>query len=276
MLHIITLNWQGKEKLERLYPSLLNNIKNLNVPVRWHIKDNASTDGSIELIESWKDDNVVLHKYPHNNDNYSKGMNFLIKESGAKDNDYVMTLNNDITFNDSTSIAKMIQLQQKTGAGAVGAKLNYTNTTKIQHAGVLFSDMRLPFHYRLNEQESKQDRRNRYFPVVTGAITLFPGSVIMNVYDKNTSGIKGFNENYHWAFDDVDCCMRITFNLKNPVVYCGETSISHDESASLKKNPINKLFFQKNADLFKRDWTKVINTGLVKEYQKNPNFNVVE
>ena len=38
------------------------------------------------------------------------------------------------------------------------------------------------------------------------------------------------------------------------IVYCGNTVILHEESASLKKNPVQKLFMHNNVTHFKKKW----------------------
>jgi GT2 family glycosyltransferase len=66
------------------------------------------------------------------------------------------------------------------------------------------------------------------------------------------------DENYHWAFDDVDFCLSIKYNLNKQIVYCGKTNIFHEESASLKKNPVNKMFMGHNWNLLRSKWSSRI------------------
>jgi GT2 family glycosyltransferase len=90
---------------------------------------------------------------------------------------------------------------------------------------------------------------------------------------ENESGNKGMDENYHWAFDDVDLCLSIGVGQNKKVVYCGQTSIFHEESASLKKNPANKLFMRHNTTYFKNKWKgKYTNDQDV--FTKNANHNL--
>ena len=67
------------------------------------------------------------------------------------------------------------------------------------------------------------------------------------------------DEGYHWAFDDVDLCLSIKYNMGKKIVYCGSTNIFHEESASLKKNQVNKLFLTHNLQhLFKKWGTRYV------------------
>lgn len=269
---IITLNWNGKDKISKLKQSLLPALSNLEY--EWFIKDNGSIDGSVEEIRNWNDIKVNLIPYPNNNQNYSQGMNFLFKEASPKDNNIIITLNNDIIINDPKSIKNMLRiLQEDKEVGLVGAKLNYTNTNKIQHCGVLFHKSNgLPYHYRAGVEEKERDRMNRCFPAVTGAVSALRADTFANCFD-NKSGLKGFNEKYFFAFEDIDFNLRINHHLKKKIVNCGETNIFHEESASLKKNPVHKLFFNQNCKLFIEAWHKEINVLLEDKYN-NPKYAV--
>lgn len=268
MLHILTLNWQGREKIEKLRDSLIPALQGLDYT--WHIRDNGSTDGSIETIRGWGDPRCHLISFPHNRENYAQGMNSLFQASGASGDDVIMTLNNDIVINNTTSISNMFTLlNSDSEIGLVGAKLNYTETKKIQHCGVLFSRTnRLPYHYRAGMSESSRDTANRYYPAVTGAVAMLRADTFVNCAE-NKSGRRGFDENFHFAFEDIDMSMCIAHHLKKRNVYCGQTDIYHEEGASLKKNPVHKMFFHQNCNIFLERWAPQIELGLEAKYVDN-------
>jgi hypothetical protein len=272
MLKILTLNWNGADKLATLQKSLLPALDGLDYT--WYIRDNGSIDNSVKLIESWANDKIVLIKYPNNQKNYAQGMNFLFKEATPNDDDLILTLNNDVILQDTTSIKNMIKLlQEDKNIGIVGAKLNYTNTNNIQHCGVLFHKRNgLPYHYRAGVAEAERDCANRYYPVVTGAVSMLPAQIFANCYE-NPSGMRGFKEEFFFAFEDVDMCMRISKYLNKKVVYCGQTNIFHEESASLKKNPVHKMFLNNNCKLFLDAWYKDIDVLLSQKYE-DANYNL--
>ncbi len=274
MLNIFTLNWQAKQKIHELHESLQKSLEGLEY--RWFIKDNASTDGSIEEIESWQDPNVVLFKYPHNKDNYSQGMNYLLYQANPKSTDLVLTLNNDVVINDPQSIKNMIEIiNNDSSVGLVGAKLNYKNTDMIQHCGVLFHPSNgLPFHYRAGQKETLYDQTDREFPVITGAVALTKMSVINECIEKDTLFKDFLNPKFNWAFEDVCFAMRVKYILNKKVVCCGRTSIFHEESASLKKNPVNKLFQNDNMRLFTDLYSKYLDRTLVNTYTKDPKYGI--
>lgn len=253
MLHILTLTWNGIDKLSRLHDSLMPALEGIDY--RWLIKDNDSKDNTADIASSW-DGEIKVVRYKDNRQNFSEGCNVLFQEASPNDKDYVMLLNNDVTFNDTSSIKDMLSIIQKDNSvGMVGARLLYTNTDLLQHAGVIFDPTyKTPMHFRAGQKTDDDAVRNRNFQVVTGAVCITKAEYFKNSFDKNKSGIKGMDENYFWAFDDVDLCLSIKHNMKKKVVYCGTTNIFHDESGTLKKNPTNKLFLNHNLKYLFGKW----------------------
>lgn len=268
-LFIFTLNWEGEDKLKKLAPTLLNSLQDIDY--QWFIKDNNSQDKSIEYLTSLNNDKIQTFAYKNNAQNFSEGMNFLFNETKPQDDDYILLLNNDVIINDKMSIKNMIDIMNNDPAvGVVGARLLFTNTNKLQHAGVVFNPNHLmPIHFRTNQVSDNDALKNREFQVVTGAVLLTQAKYYKNVSET------GMDQNYRWAFDDVDLALSIKYNMNKKIVYCGNTNIFHEESASLKKNPVNKLFLPHNVSYFKNKWKNkyILDQGL---YAKDPKYKLYE
>lgn len=271
MLYILTLTWNACDKLTKLHDSLIPALAGIDY--QWIIKDNDSKDDTVAVANTWGD-KVKVIKYPDNRQNFSQGVNHCFHEANPKDDDMVLLLNNDIVFNDTESLKHMIALL-KDDVGVVGARLLFTGTNQLQHAGVVFDENhKYPIHFRAGQVSDVNAEKNRLFQVVTGALLLMYAGDFRKIF-KNKSGIDGMDENYHWAFDDVDLCLSVNYNLKKKIVYCGKTNISHEESASLKKNPVNKMFLHHNTSYLKSKWLGKY--ALDKSvYEKNPKHNVFE
>lgn len=254
MIKILTLNWNGKDKLQRLYPTLLNAFEDLKW--EWYIKDNGSKDESLFLEKEWNNSQIHFVKCDHNNDNFAKGCNILYKESSSKEDDFILLLNNDVIFNDNVSVKNMTKIFNDKDVGLVGAKLLYSNTNNIQHAGVIFDRKRasLPCHFMANKSNKEFDSKNREFQATTGAVWLTKSNIYENICRTNKSSYNGLDENFHWCFEDVSAGLSIKYDLNKKVVVCGSTNIFHEESASLKKNPVNRLFLKHNVDYFLNKW----------------------
>lgn len=255
MLYILTMTWNGCDKLTKLYQSLIPALGHTSYT--WLIKDNASKDNTVETVKEWEG-NIKVIPYKDNRQNFAEGMNYLFAEAAPADNDLIMLLNNDIIFNDTTSLSNMLAILHKDPTvGAVGARLLYTGTDKLQHAGVVFDKTyKTPLHFRVGQVSDADAEKNRLFQVVTGAVLVTKADYYRNAFNKNKSGARGMDENYHWAFDDVDLCLAIKYHMDKKIVYCGNTNIFHEESATLKKNPANKLFLSHNIKHLFEKWQK--------------------
>jgi O-antigen biosynthesis protein len=270
-LFLLTLTWNACDKLTKLKETLIPNLNGLNW--KWIIKDNNSKDDTFEVASQWGN-NVHVVKYPDNKQNFAQGVNFCFHEANPKDEDMILLLNNDIIFNDTTSIKNMITCL-KDDVGAVGARLLYTGTNRLQHAGVVIDpNFRAPIHFRAGDENDEHSEKNRYFQSITGALLLMRAGDFRKIHT-NASGICGMDENYHWAFEDIDVCLKLKHDLNKKIVYCGKTNIFHEESASLKKNPVNKMFQNHNLDYFRSKWMSKFVIDRV-FYERDKNYALVE
>lgn len=253
MLNILTLSWNGCDKLTKLKESLIPALEGLSYT--WFIKDNGSKDDTVATTSNWGDKVKVL-SYKDNRQNFSAGVNYCFNAAAPADSDLIMLLNNDVVFNDTKSIHNMLRIiQNDQSVGVVGSRLLYSNTNLLQHAGVVFNPQySTPMHFRAGQTSDQNAERNREFQVVTGAVLITRAELFKNVWSQNASGVKGMDESFHWAFDDVDLCLSIKYNMGKKIVYCGNTNIFHEESASLKKNPINKMFLSHNLSYLFGKW----------------------
>ena len=270
---ILTLNWNGVDRLKTLAPTLINSLDGLNY--QWLVKDNASEDNSCEYLESLENKNIKVIKYKNNLQNFSQGNNLLFNEASPADDDYVLLLNNDIIFNDKASIKKMIKLMEEdSNIGVVGARLCFTNTKNLQHAGVVYSPRaNSPLHFRLNQKSDANAEKDRLFQTVTGAVLLTKAEYYKRANYNKVSGNYGLSEIFHFAFDDVDLCLAIHYNMEKKILYCGSTDIYHEDSATLKKSPTNRLFLPHNLNVLRTKWAHRFCLDQLM-YEQDPKYNL--
>ncbi len=280
MIHVLTLTWNGLDKLKKLKDGLIRNIKTLNQPTKWYIRSNGCSDGTKKWLENWDDGRlevIPLFK-DHNRDNFAQGVNSLYWQAMCNcepDNkgiiaygkdDFILLLNNDIIFGDDISLTKMYNLiKNNRQIGVVGARLLYNNSNSLQHSGVAFSKRynSLPYHFRHKEESDKSAEKNRYFQAVTAACCLIRGVDFIEL-----------DELFFWCYEDIDFMLRIGEAGKK-IAYCGETKIYHEESVSLRRNPINKIFLQQNIKRFREKWSGKYDLDYEK-YITNPNYKLVK
>jgi len=149
----------------------------------------------------------------------------------------------------------------------VGARLLYSGTDKLQHAGVIFGPRygKMPYHFRRGEKSDSNAKKNRYFQAVTAAVCL--------INPVSFRRVGGMDCNLRWAFEDVDLNLKI--GQQEKIAYCGETKIYHEESASLAKNPVNKLFLNHNVTYFKNKWFGKYDLDHEK-YLADPKYNEIK
>lgn len=243
MIHIITLTWNGLDKLKRLSGTLEEACSKLDQDVCWYVRDNGSNDGTVEWFQKYNGVALKPLLVGHNRDNFAQGVNSLVEIANPAEGDFILLLNNDIIFGDRESLANMLVLMNDSQIAVVGARLLYVGTNKLQHAGVIFGPRygNMPYHYRHHEESDKHAMKNRYFQAVTAACCLVRANDFVKM-----------DEKMFWAFEDIDMCLRI--GKKKKIAYCGQTNIFHEESASLNKNPMNRLFMQQNVARFKEKW----------------------
>lgn len=272
MIHVLTLTWNGQDKLEKLTPGLVKNLQNTGQEFQWYVRDNGSKDKTVDYLYTWNEKiDIEVLQANHNRANFAEGVNSLwfraMDEAhnrkqkdgdiivkgrsigpttiGRMLDDFVLLLNNDIVFGDDDSLSKMMKLMDDPEVAVVGSRLLYMGSNKLQHAGVIFGQRygNMPYHYRHGEPSTKETECNRYFQAVTAACCLIRARDFIQM-----------DEKFNWAFEDIDMCLRIGEKGRK-IAYCGETNIYHEESATLKKNPVNKMFLQPNVKRFKDKWT---------------------
>lgn len=285
---ITTLTWNSGAKIPRLYPSLIKNLDAIpDLDWHWYIRDNGSKDETVNTIKSWNHPRIHLFEAGHNRHNFAEGQQTLayVALSGEdslrepKDckfadlnvdltDTHLLLMNDDVEFVDEVSLQKMLDLMNSDEKiGIVGCRLLYHGTNLLQHSGTIFSTKYngLPYHYRHGVESDADAEKNRYFQAVTGAVSL----IRMTDFVK----VEGFDLNLIWAFCDV--CLNVKIGCTGQkIAYCGGTKIYHEESASLKKNPVNKLFVNHNVAHFKKHYQDKVQMDLEK-YQADPNYNVI-
>jgi len=264
MIRVLTLSWNGLGFLNKLRDGLFRNLDKTGCPYEWYIRSNGCTDGTPDEAIRWENTKVLAKN--HNRDSFSKGVNSLFDLASPDDSDIILLLNNDIEFISDNNIKMMISLLKDNAAGMIGSKL-YNEDKTISHYGIVISHKygNLPWNFKSGQKSTKYDSYDRKFQAVTAACCVLTSKIFKKV--------NKLNEDYNWCFEDVDLCLKISINENMPIFCCGNTNIIHQTSASLKKNPVNKLFMSHNVNVFKRNWGNkcIIDHQL---YLNNPKYGL--
>ena len=187
--------------------------------------DNGSGEAVKKKIEEMTADAPdILYIYEPMEFNFSKMCNLGAERAKGS---LLLFLNDDIEATHTGWFSDMAKLAERPHVGAVGCKLLYPDTDKIQHAGITNLPMG-PVHKLqfLRDNKCYYDNRNRGIRNVS-AVTAACLMVRREVFEE----AGGFCESMQVAFNDVDFC----FTLLEKGYYnavCNHIHLLHHESMS--------------------------------------------
>lgn len=238
-ISVVIVNYNVREFLNNALVSLFKSLEGYSAEV--FVVDNASDDGSIELIQ--KNYPTVQLIVNAANLGFAKANNQALARSKGK---YLLLLNPDTIIQEDT-IKKLIAFFQSTAdAGIVGCKIlnpdgsfqlpcrrsfptPWTAFTKTFGLSALFPKSKIFARYNLTYLD----------PDETYEVDAVSGSFMMvkrEVYDK----IGGLDETFFMYGEDLDWCYRVQQSGWK-VYYVPTTSIIHYKGESTKRSDIDEL-----------------------------------
>lgn len=187
--------------------------------------DNGSGEAVKKKIEEMTADTPdILYIYEPMEFNFSKMCNLGAERAEGS---LLLFLNDDIEATHTGWLSDMAKLAERPHVGAVGCKLLYPDTDKIQHAGITNLPMG-PVHKLqfLRDNKCYYDNRNRGIRNVS-AVTAACLMVRREVFEE----AGGFCESMQVAFNDVDFCFTLLEKGYYNVV-CNHIHLLHHESMS--------------------------------------------
>ena len=203
-----------------------------------------------------KNQKIKILEYPEKGFNYSKIINFGVKNCSG---DFILQLNNDTKLLTNDWLEKFIGYAQQKEIGAVGAKLYFKNKA-IQHAGIaigvggfaanIFSRLRNGLRGYCGKENLIQN-----LSAVTGACLFARKEIYEEVKYMD-------EENFKVALNDVDFCLKIR-ERGYRIVYNPYIELIHYESFSrgYEDTPEKKERFKKEIKYFKEKWKLFLETG---------------
>ncbi|MFQ3549060.1 MAG: glycosyltransferase family 2 protein [Armatimonadota bacterium] len=236
-LTISIVNWNTKDELENCLNSILNQKCNFEFDII--VVDNASTDGSVEMLLDCFSDKIKLIK---NNQNlgFGKAHNQSINQS---ESEFILLLNPDCYLISEDVLQKIINyIDSDSGIGILGPKIINPNGSlqysarrfPIMLAGIfrhtifgkLFPNNRYVKEYLMTDWKHDEVREVDW---LSGAAMLLRKDML----DK----IGYLDERFFMYCEDIDICKRAhLFGWK--VVYNPRVELEHRIGAASDKNPI--------------------------------------
>lgn len=237
-LSIIIVNYNVKEFLQNLLHSIDKASKNLSTEI--FIVDNASDDGSIELIKNkFPDVNLIEND---TNLGFGKANNIALEKAKGE---FILLINPDTIVAENTLQKSIDFLKKNKDAGLVGCKIlnpdgtlqlacrrsfpgPWTSFCKVTGLSNLFPSSKLFARYNLTFLDENQ----------TYEVDAISGSFMMmkrDVYEK----VGGFDEQFFMYGEDLDLCYRIQ-KAGYKVYYLHTTQIIHYKGESTKRSSFDE------------------------------------
>ncbi len=196
--------------------------------------------------------------------NYPKVNNYgALCSEGA----VLLFLNNDTEALNSDWLINMLRHAIRKDVGAVGAKLFYPDGT-IQHAGIVVGVGGVAVEYHKGFDGAEAGYFNRL--AIVHNVAAVTGACLMlrrELFDT----VKGFDESYALAYNDVDLCLRL-MELGYPTVWTPFSELLHSESKT-RGYEITQAQRQRLNDesmRFTKRWRHILDEG---DPYYNPNLS---
>lgn len=237
-LSIIIVNYNVKEFLKNLLHSIHKATQNLSIEII--VVDNASDDGSLEMIKEKFPDVILIAN--EKNFGFGKANNIGLEKARGK---YILLINPDTLVSEDTFTKLIKFFNSHPEAGMVGCKIlnpdgtlqlacrrsfpgPWTSFTKVTGLSNLFPKSKLFARYNLTYLDENQ----------TYEVDAISGSFMMfrkEVYEK----VGGFDEQFFMYGEDLDLCYRVQ-KAGYKIYYVHTTQIIHYKGESTKRSSLDE------------------------------------
>lgn len=230
---VVILNYNGRNFLKQFLPSVIQYSGHAKIIVA----DNASTDDSIQLIESEFAAQVEVLKM-HRNRGYCGGYNFALNKIDAE---YFVLLNSDVEVTPDWIEPIITLLRSDSSIAAAQPKiLSFHKKNKFEYAGAAggFIDMLgYPFcRGRLfTDLEEDRGQYNDICPVfwATGACLFIKSELFKK--------LGGLDEDFFAHMEEIDLCWRLN-RAGYQVYYHGGSTVFHVGGGTLSASNPRKTY----------------------------------
>lgn len=241
LVSIIVLNRDGLKYLKILFEDFDKKTNYSNYEIIF--VDNASSDGSVEYIESLDLDIVIIEN--EKNLSFSKANNDAVKMANGE---YILFLNNDIEPTFGWLNEMMGTILYNENIGAVGAKLIFpyfeesekqNKSFSIQHYGGIFREQVCnQFDYAARHQYKfsknifdEKFLNNKKCIIATAAVFLIKKETFLK--------LNKFDENYWYGFEDVDLNLKLYKNGFNVIIASAALLLHYESVTRIKEKKQN-------------------------------------
>ena len=234
------------------------------------VVDNGSSDGNRAAVTDMQKEYDFRYIYEKREFNFSAMCNIGVKASSGR---LIFLMNDDVEVIEKDWMRLMAGQAMQPHAGAVGAKLYYADTVRMQHIGI--TNLEAGPAHKLTTYPDDHDyyygRNSLVYDMigVTGAALM----IRREIYDE----VGGLCEDFPVAYNDVDFCMSVCekgyYNVqRNDVVLYHHESLSRgsDEKSDAKllrlMEDMDRLYSRHPALKGKDPFYNINLTGHISDY----------
>lgn len=222
-------NWNHRELLSECITSIYDTAGALSCEII--VVDNASTDGSAELIK--KEFPEVLWLQNKANLGYAKAVNQGVALSHGS---FIFLLNNDVRLVGNAA-ERLIALLNRTSDAGASAPLLYYPDGRMQVSCRFFpTPSALLLEYLgINVAGRYHKWKLTIEEHLKANIVLQPMASALMVKRECWDAVGPMDEGFPIFYNDVDWCYRLYKNTGFKIYLCGEARVIHHEGASVKR-----------------------------------------
>ncbi|NVO03695.1 MAG: glycosyltransferase family 2 protein [Bacteroidetes bacterium] len=221
------------------------------------VVDNASTDVTCDFIKKFFPDITLIEN--NENHGWAKGNNIGIKYALENGADYVLLANNDLYFEDSSLLSKLVNniigFSEKDNVRIIGTKqFSFFDKEKLQSNGIFYFNNNQKMNEKVNtyRNNNKTEFSENFKKVdsIIGAFILIKSNLFCEI------GL--IDDDYFFTWEDTDFCYRA---WKNGFVCLvdEDLKIYHKVSTSCKKkSAFTTYYLVRNQYLFLKKHKKTI------------------
>lgn len=261
ILKVSIINYKRQDMLKNCLESVF--AQKTSFPFQVEVVDNASGDGSVEMIkENFSEVNVIENK---SNLGYAKAANKALKNGNYK---YNLILNNDTKLGKDCLNTFIKFMEETPDCGIAGPLfLNYDdtdNTIQFENSGYRFISLSKFIKHALLEPVKKNNSATAYYQMADldkakiQEVDWVNGAA-MCLRSEPIKAISFFDEEYFMFVEDMDICYRLKQTKKWKVFLVSDIRVKH----FVGKNRKDSRWFSNNMRHIKSIW---------RFYKKVPNI----
>ena len=231
---VVILNWNGEALLRRYLPVVVSTSESEDVEVV--VADNASSDGSIELLR--REFPTVSIVQLDKNYGFAGGYNRALEQI---DSQYVVLLNSDVATTQGWLRPLIDMMDADDSVGACAPKLmddkRHTHFEYAGAAGGYIDWLGYPF-CRGRIMDAVEEDRRQYDDNVDA---LWVSGAALMVRRQEYVSAGGLDEDFFAHMEEIDLCWRLR-NRGKRVIACGDAEVFHLGGATLNSGNPRKTY----------------------------------